>query len=123
VIIPRIKSDLFDLIEGVVKGDLAERSIEIDERFVTTVMLVSGGYPGDYEKGKQILGLDLTNGSVVFHAGTRNMEDKVVTSGGRVIAVSAYGNTLNEALSNSYRNAALLSFDGISYRTDIGFDL
>lgn len=123
VIIPRIKSDLFDLIEGVVNSDLAERSIEIDERFVTTVMLVSGGYPGDYEKGKQILGLDLTQGSVVFHAGTRSMEDKVVTSGGRVIAVSAFGNTLDEALSNSYRNAALLSFDGISYRTDIGFDL
>lgn len=123
VIIPRIKSDLFDLIEGVVKGDLAERSIEIDERFVTTVMLVSGGYPGDYEKGKQILGLGLTHGSVVFHAGTRSTEDKVVTAGGRVIAVSAFGNTLKEALSNSYRNAALLSFDGISYRTDIGFDL
>jgi phosphoribosylamine--glycine ligase len=123
VIIPRIKSDFFELIEGVAKGDLAERKIEIDERFVTTVMLVSGGYPGDYIKGKLIHGLDQTKESVVFHAGTKRTVDKVVTSGGRVLAVTSWGTTMNEALEISYRNAALLTFDGIYYRTDIGFDL
>ena len=123
VIIPRIKSDLFELIEGVANGNLAERVIETDGRFVTTVMLVSGGYPGDYVKGKPIQGLDLTKESVVFHAGTKKAEDKVITSGGRVLAVSSWGTTMKEALEISYRNAGLLSFDGIYYRTDIGFDL
>jgi phosphoribosylamine--glycine ligase len=123
VIIPRIKSDLFDLIEGVAMGDLSARKIEIDERFVTTVMLVSGGYPGDYKKGKPIMGLDQAEDCVVFHAGTKRVEDKVVTSGGRVLAVSSWGTTMQEALKISYRNAGLLSFDGIYYRRDIGFDL
>jgi phosphoribosylamine--glycine ligase len=123
VMIPRIKSDFFELIEGVAKGDLAERKLEIDERFVTTVMLVSGGYPGSYEKGKPINGLDLTKESVLFHAGTKNEDDKVVTSGGRVIAISSWGSTMKEALRTSYENAALLKFEGSYYRTDIGFDL
>jgi phosphoribosylamine--glycine ligase len=123
VIIPRIKSDFFDLIEGVANGDLSERSIEVDERFAATVMLVSGGYPGNYEKEKPIQGLELIKGSVVFHAGTKRVEDKVVTSGGRVLAVSSLGTTMNEALEISYRNAGMLSFEGIYYRTDIGFDL
>jgi phosphoribosylamine--glycine ligase len=123
VIIPRIKSDLFDLIEGVAKEDLEGREIEIDERFVTTVMLVSGGYPGDYEKGKFIHGLDQTEECVVFHAGTRRLEDKVVTAGGRVLAVSAWGPTMKDALGVSYRNSGKLSFEGMYYRTDIGFDL
>lgn len=123
VIIPRIKTDLFELIEGVAKGDLAERIIEIDERFVTTVMLVSGGYPGTYDKGKAIHGLNNTKGSVLFHAGTKREADKVVTSGGRVIAVSSWGSSIKEALDTSYRNAGLLDFEGRYYRTDIGFDL
>jgi len=123
VIIPRIKSDFFELIEGVAYGDLAKREIEIDERFVTTVMLVSGGYPGDFEKGLPISGLDLTGDSVVFHAGTKLAEDKVLTSGGRVLAISSWGNSMQEALEKSYRNASLLKFEGIYYRTDIGFDL
>mgnify|MGYP001791646224 FL=1 len=123
VIIPRIKSDLFDLIEGVAKEDLEGREIEIDERFVTTVMLVSGGYPGDYEKGKFIHGLDQTEECVVFHAGTRRLEDKVVTAGGRVLAVSSWGPTMKDALGVSYRNSGKLSFEGMYYRTDIGFDL
>ena len=123
VIIPRIKSDLFDLIDGVAKGDLSERKIEIDERFVTTVMLVSGGYPGNYEKGKAIYGLEYTRNCAVFHSGTEISDNKVVTSGGRVLAVSSWGNTMKEALEGSYRNAALLKFDDIYYRTDIGFDL
>jgi len=123
VIIPRIKSDLFDLIEGVAMGDLSDRVIETDERFVTTVMLVSGGYPGSYVKGKLITGFELTKECVIFHAGTKREEDDVITSGGRVLAVSSWGNTMAEALGISYRNAGLLNFEGIYYRTDIGFDL
>ena len=123
VIIPRIKSDFFELIEGVAKGDLSGRELEIDDRFVTTVMLVSGGYPGNYEKGKSIQGLDLTDGSVIFHSGTRKEEDCVVTSGGRVLAVSSWGSTMKEALEKSYTNAAKLKFEGSYCRTDIGFDL
>jgi phosphoribosylamine--glycine ligase len=123
VIIPRIKTDLFELIEGVAKGDLSGRKIEIDERFVTTVMLVSGGYPGTYEKGKTIHGLTNTDGSVLFHSGTKREGDKVVTSGGRVLAVSSWGSSMKEALDTSYKNAGLLDFEGRYYRTDIGFDL
>jgi phosphoribosylamine--glycine ligase len=123
VIIPRIKSDLFELIEGVANGNLAEKIIEIDERFVTTVMLVSGGYPGNYNKGKAIHGLELIKGSVVFHAGTKKEGDKVVTSGGRVLAISSWGSSMKEALDTSYRNVGLLEFEGRYYRTDIGFDL
>jgi phosphoribosylamine--glycine ligase len=123
VVIPRIKGDFFELIEGVAKGNLAERKLEIDDRFVTTVMLVSGGYPGNYEKGKVIHGLDLAKGSVVFHAGTRRTADEVITSGGRVLAVSSWGSTMKEALNTSYSNAGLLNFEGSYYRTDIGFDL
>ncbi len=123
VIIPRIKSDFFELIEGVAKGDLADRSIEIDERFAATVMLVSAGYPGDYEKGKPVNGLGLTKESVVFHSGTKKADDKIVTSGGRVIAVTSLGTTMKEALNLSYRNARSINFEGKCYRSDIGFDL
>jgi len=123
VIIPRIKSDFFEIIEGVANGDLAQRKIEIDNQFVTTVMLVSGGYPGSFEKGKTINGLKNTSGSVIFHAGTRKEDDKVVTSGGRVLAVSSWGSSMKEALSRSYGNAAGIDFEGAYYRTDIGFDL
>jgi phosphoribosylamine--glycine ligase len=122
-IIPRIKSDLFDLLEGVAKGDLNRRKIRIDDRFVASVMLVSEGYPGDYEKGKEIFGLDLTGDSIVFHAGTKGVNGRVLTNGGRVLAVSSLGQTLYEALELSYRNAGIISWDGIYYRTDIGFDL
>jgi phosphoribosylamine---glycine ligase len=123
VIIPRIKSDLFELIEGVANGDLSDRRIEIDERFVTTVMLVSGGYPGNYSKGKSIEGLNLARGSEIFHAGTRREGEKIVTSGGRVIAVSSWGPDIKAALYTSYRNAGLIDFEGKYFRTDIGFDL
>jgi phosphoribosylamine---glycine ligase len=122
-IIPRIKSDLFDLIEGVAKGDLENRDIVIDERFVSTVMLVSGGYPGHYEKGYEVSGLESTDECIVFHSGTKLAGDKVVTSGGRVLAVSSWGKTLKEALAGSYRNAGLMSFRDMYYRKDIGFDL
>jgi phosphoribosylamine--glycine ligase len=123
VIIPRVKSDFFELIEGVACGDLDRREIEIDTRSVTTVMLVSGGYPGDYKKGLPVSGLDLTGDCLVFHAGTKPAGDEVVTSGGRVLAVSSYGNSMKTALEKSYRNVALLKFDGLYFRKDIGFDL
>src|SRR5664279_4739118 len=123
VIIPRIKSDFFELIEGVANGDLADRKIEIDDRFVTTVMLVSEGYPGKYENNKPIRGFELVNGSVVFHSGTREESGKVLTSGGRVMAISSWGLTMKKALETSYRNAGLLNFEGRYFRTDIGFDL
>jgi phosphoribosylamine--glycine ligase len=123
VIIPRIKSDLFELIEGVAMENLSERHIETDPGFVTTVMLVSGGYPEHYEKGKEITGLGQTMECEVFHAGTRIVDKKVVSNGGRVLAVSAHGTTMKEALASSYRNARLLSFDKKYFRPDIGFDL
>ncbi len=122
-IIPRIKSDLFELLEGVAMEDLAERTIEIDERYVSTVMLVSGGYPGNYSKGMEISGIEKTEGCVVFHAGTGKEGTRTLTSGGRVLAVSSWGHTLEEALRGSYSNAGRISFEGMYYRKDIGFDL
>jgi phosphoribosylamine---glycine ligase len=123
VIIPRIKSDFFELIEGVAKCDLHKREILFDDRFVTTVMLASGGYPANFEKGKVISGLNLTTDSVVFHSGTKTDGKKVLTNGGRVLAVSAWGDSMEEALKKSYLNAGLISFEGSYFRTDIGFDL
>lgn len=122
-IIPRIKSDFFELLEGVANCDLHKRKIEFDDRFVTTVMLASGGYPGNYEKGKIISGIDRTSDSVVFHAGTKSEGEKVMTNGGRVLAVSAWGDSMAEALKKSYFNAGLISFEGCYFRKDIGFDL
>ncbi len=123
VVLPRLRTDLVDLLEGVASGTLAGKTVAIDDRFVTTVMLASGGYPGSYEKGKEITGLDRVSGSVVFHAGTKQDVDRLVTNGGRVIAVSSYGNTMQEALATSYKNAAVIDFENKYYRPDIGFDL
>jgi len=119
----RIKSDFVELLQGVATETLAEKQLEIDPRYAATVMLVSGGYPGNYEKGKTITGIDQTQGSIVFHAGTALKNNSTVTSGGRVIAVSSYGSTKDEALETSYHNAAIINFDGKYYRRDIGFDL
>ncbi len=119
----RIKSDFVSLLEGAATGTLSEKSIEIDERTAVTVMLVSGGYPGNYEKGKIISGTEKTNNSIVFHAGTNRKDGKIVTAGGRVIAVSSYGNTINDALNTSYENAEIIQFDKKYYRRDLGFDL
>jgi len=123
VVLPRLQTDLLDLLEGVASGTLADKTVAIDDRFVTTVMLASGGYPGSYEKGKEITGLDRVSGSVVFHAGTKQDVDRLVTNGGRVIAVSSYGKTMQEALATSYKNAAVIEFENKYYRPDIGFDL
>lgn len=119
----RIKSDLIDLFEGVANGNLEEKTLEEDPRSAVTVMLVSGGYPGDYEKGKVISGLDQIEDSIVFHAGTKEVNGQIVTDGGRVIAVSSYGSSKDEALATSFRNAAKISYDGKYFRSDIGFDL
>jgi phosphoribosylamine--glycine ligase len=123
VVIPRIKNDFVDLLEGVAYGNLAEKEVLFDERFVTTIMLTSGGYPGDYEKGKVITGLENTSGSLIFHAGSKLADSQVVTNGGRVIAVSSYGRTMKEALAMSYKNAGAIDFEKKYNRSDIGFDL
>jgi len=123
VVLPRIKTDLVELLQATAEGRLSEMEVEFDAETVATVMLVSGGYPGSYEKGKEITGLDRVKQSVVFHAGTKPEGDKVLTSGGRVIAVSSYGSDMQEALKRSYENAAKIEFEGKYYRSDIGFDL
>ena len=107
----------------VAQGNLNEKQVEFDERSAVTVMLVSGGYPEDYEKGKVISGLDKTENSIVFHAGTKQQDNQIVTNGGRVIAVSSYGNSKDEALATSFKNAQLIDFDKKYFRSDIGFDL
>jgi phosphoribosylamine--glycine ligase len=122
-ILPRLKTDMIDLLDGVATGSLADKTVAIDDRFVTTVMLASGGYPGNYDKGKSIRGLDQVNDSLVFHAGTKKEDTRIITNGGRVIAVSSYGKTMQEALEKSYRNAAVIDFDKKYFRSDIGFDL
>jgi phosphoribosylamine--glycine ligase len=123
VVIPRIKSDLLDLFEGVAKQTLHEKSFEVDERTATTVMLVSGGYPESYEKGKVMKGFDAIENGIAFHAGTKQDGDNVVTSGGRVIALTSFGTTIQEALNHSFKNAENIKFDKKNYRKDIGFDL
>lgn len=123
VVLPLVKSDLLELFVGVATETLGEKRIEIDNRFAVTVMMVSGGYPGNYEKGKVISGIGEITDSIVFHAGTTQQGDETVTSGGRVLAVTSYGDTINEALDNSYRNIGKISFENSYYRKDIGFDL
>jgi phosphoribosylamine---glycine ligase len=119
----RVKSDFVDLLEGMADGNLAEKKLEIDERAAVTVMLVSGGYPEAYEKGKVISNLDKVKDSIVFHAGTKFDGDQAVTSGGRVISVSSYGKDRREALNQSYKNAAIIDFEKKYFRRDLGFDL
>jgi phosphoribosylamine--glycine ligase len=122
-VLPRIESDLFELFEGVATQTLNEKSFSVSDKIATTVMLVSGGYPEAYEKNKEIIGFDTVDESIVFHAGTTIKDNKVVTSGGRVMAVTSFGDTIEEALAKSYRSIDKIHFDKMNYRKDIGFDL
>lgn len=119
----RLKSDLVDLFEGVATGTLAKKEVVFDERAAVCVMLVSGGYPGSYQKGYPISGIDQVEGSVVFHAGTALKDGEVVTNGGRVIAVSSYGADKAEALQKSFTEAQKIQFQDKYFRRDIGADL
>jgi len=123
VVIPRIKSDLLNLLKGIDDGTFSEKDLNINEQAATTVMLVSGGYPEAYEKGKAISGTEDIKESIVFHAGTKKENEQLRTSGGRVIALTSLGENIEEALTKSFASAEKISFKGKYYRKDIGFDL
>lgn len=123
VVLPRISSDLLSHLHAFAKAELKQENLTIDPRSATTVMCVAGGYPEDYNKGMEITGLENIENSIVFHAGTTVKEGKIVTSGGRVMAVTSYGTDFKQALKKSYQNVEKLQFDKMYYRTDIGFDL
>ena len=119
----RLNNDLVELFEATFAGTLSEQKIEKDPRFAVSVMLVAGGYPGDYEKGKVMTGFEEVTDSILFHAGTTVKDGNIVTNGGRVIAVSSYGKDKAEALAQSFKNAQKISYEGKYFRSDIGFDL
>jgi phosphoribosylamine--glycine ligase len=123
VVMPRITSDLVELFQAVAHQKLDTFTLETDQRTAATVMVVSGGYPEAYEKNKPISGLEQVEGSIVFHAGTQLLNDKVVSQGGRVLAITSFGNTIEEATKKSYQNIAKLHFDKMYFRKDIGLDL
>lgn len=123
VVMLRLQSDLIDLFGATVAGTLDKAELVIDPRYAVTVMMVSGGYPGSYEKGKPMTGLEKVTGSILFHAGTKNTDTGFVTAGGRVIAVSSYGADKESALQQSFASIAKIDFEGKYFRHDIGFDL
>jgi phosphoribosylamine--glycine ligase len=123
VVIPRLKSDILDLFEGVASGTLSERDVLFDDRSTCTVMMVSGGYPESFEKGKQIYGLNTVTDSIVFHAGTSADGPAVISAGGRVLSITSYGKDLSVALRRSYETAEKIEFENAYYRKDIGFDV
>ncbi len=123
VVLPRIQNDLVAVFEAVANQTLDQIDLRIDDRTATTVMTVAGGYPEAYEKGKEIIGYETISDSLVFHAGTTLKDGKVVTNGGRVMAITSFGENFKEALATSYRNLEKLNFDGMYYRKDLGFDL
>jgi phosphoribosylamine---glycine ligase len=123
VVIPRIKSDLLDLLEGVATKTLSERDVQFSEHCASTVMMVSGGYPSTYQKGKIIYGLNAVTDALVFHAGTTSDGPQVVTNGGRVLAVTSFGKTLEQALERSYAGIAKISYENAYFRRDIGKDV
>ena len=123
VVLPRIESDLLELFEGVANQNLNEKSFSVNSQTATTVMLVAGGYPESYEKGDEITGLKNVTDSTVYHAGTMIKEGKVVTNGGRVMAITSFGNTIEEALKKSYDSIENIKWEKMNFRKDIGFDL
>ena len=120
---PRIKSDLLHFFEGIATDTLSECDLEIDPRSAATVIAASGGYPEKYEKGKEITGAEDMDGSILFHAGTKVSENKVLTNGGRVLACTGIGPDMETALKRSYDNIEKIAFDGMYYRKDIGSDV
>jgi len=123
VVIPRVKSDLLDLLEGVATKTLSERDVQFSEHCASTVMMVAGGYPAAYEKGKIIYGLNSVTDALVFHAGTTSDGPQVITNGGRVLAVTSFGKTLEQALDRSYAGISKISFENAYFRSDIGKDV
>ncbi|WP_282112417.1 phosphoribosylamine--glycine ligase [Maribacter stanieri] len=123
VVLPRIQNDMVELLKAVANQTLSNIDLKLDDRTATTVMTVSGGYPGSYEKGKEINGIESIKDSLVFHAGTTLKDGKVVTNGGRVMAITSFGTDFKSALAQSYINVEKLSFEGMNYRKDLGFDL
>lgn len=123
VVMPRIKSDLIEIFKGVAEGNLDKKNLDISEETAATVMLVSGGYPGDYEKGKTISGTENCKNSLIFHAGTKKKDNQILTNGGRVIAITSLGNSIEEATNYSIKNASIINFDKKYFRNDIGKDL
>jgi phosphoribosylamine--glycine ligase len=125
VVLPRIKSDFVEILTKVAKGELGQMRLDINEKSATTVMLVSEGYPEAYEKGKVIVGLENISekDAIVFHAGTKISDDKILSNGGRVLAVTALDENYKKALAKSYSAIKKICFDNIHFRTDIGFDL
>ena len=123
VVLPRIQNDMVELLKAVANQTLSNIDLKLDDRTATTVMTVSGGYPGSYEKGKEIKGIESIKDSLIFHAGTTLKDGKVVTNGGRVMAITSFGTDFKSALAQSYINVEKLSFEGMNYRKDLGFDL
>jgi phosphoribosylamine--glycine ligase len=123
VVIPRIKSDLLDLLQGVATQTLEQKSYETRDEIATTVVLVSGGYPGDFEKGKTVTGIENSGDSLIFHSGTKQDGERVLTNGGRVFAVTSFGRSIPDAVSKSFTTAEKIKYEGKYYRKDIGKDL
>ena len=123
VVLPRLKSDLLEIMQAVGENRLGEITVEFEDETAATVIMVSGGYPEAYEKGKEISGLDKTEGSLIFHAGTKEQNGKVLSNGGRVIAVTSRGKDLNDALKQCYKNTAIIDWHDKYFRSDLGFDL
>lgn len=122
-VMPRIKSDLIEMFQAVTSGKISSYQLEIDSRTATAVMLVSGGYPGSYQNGRVISKLDQVKGSLVFHAGTKQEGRSIVTNGGRVLAITSFGSSIEDAIKKSIHNASVIEFEGKNFRKDIGFDL
>lgn len=123
VVLPRIESDLVEVFRKLSAGKLKEINLQVKEEAAATLMLVSGGYPEAYEKGKEITGLEKVEDSLIFHAGTAQQEGKILTNGGRVLAITSFGKDYREAIKKSYQNAEKIHFDKMYFRKDIGFDL